>query len=231
MDTDTPHVIQTRTKHLSWYLNTHPIIQAPIGNVAGDRASWTWVVPPSADLESELAVEEERIQRYGGNDPAEPPPKDFDRRPSSTFTRDHRSRRFSTATRASTSALVYPEEITWDGPDDPTNPQNWSDGRKRVITAMIVAMTVCATFASSAPGVAARFIDADLGNSREVGDLITSMFLLGYVLGVRGFFSAYMHICLHCCASRYSGVPEANYWGGVPYLSSPCRYTLYFILA
>ncbi|KAJ7808993.1 MFS polyamine transporter [Mycena olivaceomarginata] len=149
MDTDTPHVIQTRTKHLS----------------------------------CELAVEEERIQRYGGNDPAEPPPKDFDRRPSSTFTRDHRSRRFSTATRASTSALVYPEEITWDGPDDPTNPQNWSDGRKRVITATIVAMTVCATFASSAPGVAARFIDADLGNSREVGDLITSMFLLGYVLG------------------------------------------------
>ncbi|KAF7368736.1 MFS general substrate transporter [Mycena venus] len=180
---DTPHVIQTRTKHLSWLLNTHPVIQAPTPNAGGDRASWTWVVPPSSDLESELAVEEERIQRYGGNDPADPPPKSPDRRASSTFTRDRQSRRFSTMTRASTSALVHPEEINWDGPDDPTNPQNWSDRRKWGITFVIVLMTVCATFASSAPSIATPFIVADFHTSREVGDLITSMFLLGYVLG------------------------------------------------
>lgn len=35
-----------------------------------------------------------------------------------------------------------PNMVTWDGPDDPTNPQNWSIGRKWVITMSCIIMTV-----------------------------------------------------------------------------------------
>ncbi|KAJ6480272.1 MFS polyamine transporter [Mycena sanguinolenta] len=171
---DTPHVIQTRTKHLSWLLETHPVIQAPI-NV--NDSSWAWVDRPAsslADLDAELSVEEERFRRYGGDSchyPRDPPPKS-----------PTPSRQFSATARA-TSALLDPEEITWDGPDDQTNPQSWSNRRKWTLTFIVVVMTVNVTFASSAPSGTARFVAADFGISEEVSDLITSMFLLGYVLG------------------------------------------------
>ncbi|KAJ7881362.1 major facilitator superfamily domain-containing protein [Mycena olivaceomarginata] len=95
------------------------------------------------------------------------------------------NRRFSTITRATTvrSALIDPEEIDWDGPEDPTNPQNWSVRRKWAITVILSVMTVNVTFASSAPSAATRLVAADMGVSVEVADLITSMFLVGYVLG------------------------------------------------
>ncbi|KAF8205974.1 multidrug transporter [Mycena galopus ATCC 62051] len=165
---DTPHVIQTRSKHLSWLVETHPVIQAPT-RIGGQRSSWAWVDPPAtiAELDNELAVEEERFRRYGGDYPRDPP---------------NPSRRFSTVTRA-TSALLDPEEINWDGPDDQANPQNWTDAKKWRITFIIIVMTVNVTFASSAPSSATRFVAADFGISEEVADLITSMFLLGYVLG------------------------------------------------
>ncbi|KAF7368735.1 MFS general substrate transporter [Mycena venus] len=203
---DTPHHIPTRTKHLSWLLETHPVIQAPNPDfgVGDRRSSWTWLDqdPMSlSDLDDELAVEAERIQRYGGNDPEDPPPRRFSidsRNPEAAeapnrrmSTRRMSTRRMSTMTKATrrmsvmsrATVLLDPEELNWDGPDDPTNPQNWTDRRKWGITFVIVLMTVCGTFASSAPTVATRFIIADFGISREVGDLITSMFLLGYVLG------------------------------------------------
>lgn len=41
------------------------------------------------------------------------------------------------------------------------------------------------TFASSAPSVAVTRIVADFGVSSEVSYLVTSVFLLGYMLGVR----------------------------------------------
>ncbi|KAF7378465.1 MFS general substrate transporter [Mycena sanguinolenta] len=171
---DTPHVIHTRSKHLSWLLETHPVIQVS-ANVNGyPSSSWAWVDRPAsslADLDAELSVEEERFQRYGGHYPRDPPPKS-----------PTPSRQFSTIARA-TSALLDPEEITWDGPDDQTNPQNWSNRRKWTFTFIIVVMTVNVTFASSAPSEAARFVAADFGISEEVSDLITSMFLLGYVFG------------------------------------------------
>ncbi|KAF8217975.1 MFS polyamine transporter [Mycena galopus ATCC 62051] len=173
---DTPHVIKTRSKHLSWLLETHPVIQAPSHGVGDRRSSWAWIEPPMtiAELDSEIAIEQERFHRYGGADPRDPAPKS----PQS----ERPNRRFSTITRA-TTVLLDPEEINWDGPEDPANPQNWSDRKKWMITAIIVVLTVNVTFASSAPEDAARFVAADFRISAEVSDLITSLFLLGYVFG------------------------------------------------
>ncbi|KAJ7306916.1 MFS polyamine transporter [Mycena albidolilacea] len=85
-------------------------------------------------------------------------------------------RKFSTAPRD-------PEEISWDGPNDPTNPQNWTDRRKWLITLTCILMTVNVTFASSAPSSATSAIVEAFDVSAEVSYLITSTFLLGYVFG------------------------------------------------
>ncbi|KAJ6574555.1 MFS polyamine transporter [Mycena capillaripes] len=141
-----------------------------IGNRRDSSLSFGVVLPPEtiAELDRVLANDQECFTRYGGNDPRDPPP----RRPTTRASR-----------RISTPALLDPEEITWDGPDDQTNPQNWSDLKKWIITFTVIIMTVNVTLASSAPGTAGRAMQADFGFPTEVSYLITSMFLLGYVIG------------------------------------------------
>lgn len=92
--------------------------------------------------------------------------------------------------------------VGWDGPDDPENPQNWSVKYKWIVTGICILMTVnvyvsispflhvvndgmvSRTFASSAPSMATPNIIQEFGISREVSDLTTTTFLLGYVFGV-----------------------------------------------
>ncbi|PPQ75171.1 hypothetical protein CVT26_008701 [Gymnopilus dilepis] len=73
--------------------------------------------------------------------------------------------------------------VTWDGPDDPENPQNWSIRRKWFITILTIVMTVNVTFASSAPSSASEKLAVEFNVPAEVGYLITTTFLLGYVFG------------------------------------------------
>ncbi|KAJ7461146.1 MFS polyamine transporter [Mycena latifolia] len=120
------------------------------------------VSPAETTLERELANDEEEIHRYGGDDPREPPAK---------------------SSRPQTPPPLDPEEITWDGPDDQANPQNWSTRRKWMITLVCIVMTVNVTFASSAPSSATFAIMEAFDVKAEVSYLITSTFLLGYVFG------------------------------------------------
>ncbi|KAJ3983565.1 MFS polyamine transporter [Lentinula detonsa] len=76
-----------------------------------------------------------------------------------------------------------PIVVSWDGPDDPHNPQNFSNSRKWVITAVCCALTVNATFASSAPSIAGVRLIERFNISEEVSELVTVLFLMGYVLG------------------------------------------------
>ena len=45
-----------------------------------------------------------------------------------------------TSTPASTSTDL--DSITWDGPDDPTNPKNWSNSYKWILMSLCASMTV-----------------------------------------------------------------------------------------
>ncbi|KIK64990.1 hypothetical protein GYMLUDRAFT_160423 [Collybiopsis luxurians FD-317 M1] len=76
-----------------------------------------------------------------------------------------------------------PVTVSWDGPEDPANPQNFSESKKWNITGVCCALTVNATFASSAPAITAARLIERFGISREVSDLVTTLFLLGYVTG------------------------------------------------
>ena len=72
-------------------------------------------------VEEEAARIEQEIEEYGGDDPHEPAPK------------------------KSSSIKVTPKDpnlVTWDGPNDPENPQNWSKGYKCTMTIVVIILAV-----------------------------------------------------------------------------------------
>jgi hypothetical protein len=88
-------------------------------------------------------------------------------------------RRASTPAALSTSGATHDENlVTWDGPNDMSNPMNWSIPYKWVITLMFGIMTFCVTFASSVFSSAVD-VTAELYNvSTEVTTLGVSLFVL-----------------------------------------------------
>jgi MFS transporter, DHA1 family, multidrug resistance protein len=131
------------------------------------------------DLEEEIAREEKAFEAYGGDDPHEPAKHN-----SAHPTEDQKNQNV----------------VTWDGPDDPTNPQNWTKSYKWFITVLCCVMTINVyvaschvshlvtnifhrTFASSAPTSASTHIAKEFGISSEISYLITTLFLIGYVVG------------------------------------------------
>ncbi|KIM72881.1 hypothetical protein PILCRDRAFT_46647, partial [Piloderma croceum F 1598] len=73
--------------------------------------------------------------------------------------------------------------VTWDGPDDPHNPRNWSTPYKLFLTTLGCITALNVTFASSAPTPALTFIAKEFNTSVEVTNLITTLFLVGYITG------------------------------------------------
>ncbi|KAK2462833.1 hypothetical protein APHAL10511_005145 [Amanita phalloides] len=76
-----------------------------------------------------------------------------------------------------------PYLVTWDGPSDPENPQNWSDRYKWTVTLVVIVMTVNVTFASSASSMTVEALSRQFHIPLEVSYLVTTMYLLGYVCG------------------------------------------------
>ncbi|KAF9458424.1 multidrug transporter [Collybia nuda] len=153
---------------------SHPSAQNDEGN--SRRSSMTVLgglrgpEPPRTPLDEEVLQAEANFETYGGDDVHEPEPKSPNHEhmsPSATLS----------------AASPDPNMVSWDGPDDPANPQNWTKRRKWLITAVCIIMTVNVTFASSAPSSATRQIIQAFNIPQEVSYLITTVFLLGYVFG------------------------------------------------
>ncbi|KAF8900698.1 MFS polyamine transporter [Gymnopilus junonius] len=120
-----------------------------------------------AEIEAITSRGEESLERYGGDDIHEPPSKEEE----------------ALGGGLPPAPTLDANMVTWDGPDDPQNPQNWSIRRKWFITSVTIVMTVNVTFASSAPSSAALKLAKVFDVPAEVGYLITTTFLLGYVFG------------------------------------------------
>jgi MFS transporter, DHA1 family, multidrug resistance protein len=78
-------------------------------------------------IKLETERDEARFEFYGGNDPQDPPAKD----------------------NSSPSPLPFlpkpntdPNVVTWDGPEDPENPKNWSFRYRWCITILCTVMTL-----------------------------------------------------------------------------------------
>ncbi|KAK4048783.1 hypothetical protein OIV83_004549 [Microbotryomycetes sp. JL201] len=73
-------------------------------------------------------------------------------------------------------------KVQWES-NDPENPQNWSHARKWPLTVFCASLTVNVTFASSAPSQGVKDIAQEFGVGLVPANLVTSMFLLGFVCG------------------------------------------------
>ncbi|KAE9405766.1 MFS general substrate transporter [Gymnopus androsaceus JB14] len=122
-------------------------------------------VDASLELEQEVLETEGRIEKYGGNDVRDPLPK-------ATSKEDSKE-----------SPAVDPNLVSWDGPTDPSNPQNFEYGKKWSITLQCVLMSLCVAFGSSAPTPCISRIISEFKVSEEVSYLMLTLYLVGFVLG------------------------------------------------
>ncbi|MCJ1268777.1 hypothetical protein MMC22_008665 [Lobaria immixta] len=77
-----------------------------------------------------------------------------------------------------------PNIVTWDGPNDPANPMNWSEALKWGNVAVIAAITFITPLASSmfTPGVP-KVMEEFHSENLELGSFVVSVYVLGYAFG------------------------------------------------
>ncbi|KAJ2916645.1 hypothetical protein MD484_g3772, partial [Candolleomyces efflorescens] len=126
------------------------------------------VLSPTQEAEV-LGQDETAFSRYGGDYVEEPTPRSPPERQKSLH--------------IPSKPEKDPNMVNWDGPDDPENPQNWSKSYKWLLTLICMLLCVNVTFASSAPSSVSLRVQAHFHISREVSDLITTVFLIGYCFG------------------------------------------------
>ncbi|KAK2751318.1 hypothetical protein FQN55_001053 [Onygenales sp. PD_40] len=86
--------------------------------------------------------------------------------------------------RTRTRSIRDPKMVTWDGPDDPINPKNWSQKKKWAATLIVSCFTFISPVASSMVAPALPTIAKEFGIENEVeSQLVMSIFLLAYAIG------------------------------------------------
>jgi hypothetical protein len=98
---------------------THPPT-ARSSFTAVDGTGPTVASASTSSLQHEILRDELDIERYGADDPKPP-----------QYRRAHEE-----------ATAVDTQAITWDGPDDKSNPQNWSIRRKWAVTITCIVMTI-----------------------------------------------------------------------------------------
>ncbi|GAD99296.1 MFS multidrug transporter [Paecilomyces variotii No. 5] len=89
-----------------------------------------------------------------------------------------------TATRKSQRSQRDPKLVTWEGPDDPENPKNWSMKRKWAATFVVSCFTFISPVSSSMVAPALGTIAAEFNVKNEVeSQLMLSVFILAYAVG------------------------------------------------
>ncbi|MCJ1299263.1 hypothetical protein MMC08_002055 [Hypocenomyce scalaris] len=77
-----------------------------------------------------------------------------------------------------------PNLVTWDGPDDPLNPRNWTHREKWSATLLVSAFAFITPISSSMVAPALKDIAAEFDiTSAVVENLLLSVFVLGYAFG------------------------------------------------
>ncbi|KAL9596046.1 MAG: hypothetical protein Q9219_006062 [cf. Caloplaca sp. 3 TL-2023] len=77
-----------------------------------------------------------------------------------------------------------PNLVTWEGPDDPENPKNWSNKRRWAATVVVSSFTFISPVSSSMIAPAIQTIARDFNITNEVeSQMVLSIFVLGYAIG------------------------------------------------
>ncbi|ODQ79522.1 hypothetical protein BABINDRAFT_161913 [Babjeviella inositovora NRRL Y-12698] len=81
-------------------------------------------------------------------------------------------------------ASLDPELVTWDGPDDPEYPRNWSPARKWTSTIIVSLYTFVSPYSSSVISLGGSMIAEEFGINRTyMKALLVSIFVLAWVIG------------------------------------------------
>ncbi len=81
-----------------------------------------------------------------------------------------------------------PNLVSWDGPDDPANPKNWSIKTKWFVTFVVSGFTFISPVSSSMVAPALGAMARDLGITSEIAVQMTlSIFVLAYAIGPLAF--------------------------------------------
>ncbi|EFQ99853.1 cycloheximide resistance protein [Nannizzia gypsea CBS 118893] len=84
----------------------------------------------------------------------------------------------------SDDAVLDPDVINFDGPDDPENPINWSSSRKAVVIAMVTLMTLLSPIGSTISSSAVADIKTYFNATGEtLLAFATTIYVLGYAFG------------------------------------------------
>lgn len=84
----------------------------------------------------------------------------------------------------SSQSIKDPNLVTWDGPDDPKNPKNWSMRRKWAATFIVSSFTLVSPISSSMISPALYSISDEFHITQNVeASLTLSIFVLAYAIG------------------------------------------------
>ena len=76
-------------------------------------------------------------------------------------------------------------QVSWDGPDDPENPKNWSFKRKWAATIVVSSFTFISPVSSSMVAPALSTIASEFHITNEVeSQLVLSIFVSRQILGL-----------------------------------------------
>ncbi|MCJ1332201.1 hypothetical protein MMC10_008893 [Thelotrema lepadinum] len=84
----------------------------------------------------------------------------------------------------SNRSIRDPNEVTWDGPDDPLNPKNWAKRKKWTATFVVSLFTLISPVSSSmvAPSTTTIAQEFDIDNA-VIQQMFLSVFVLAYAVG------------------------------------------------
>ncbi|KAL8806184.1 MAG: hypothetical protein Q9200_005136 [Gallowayella weberi] len=84
----------------------------------------------------------------------------------------------------SSKSVKDPKLVTWDGPDDPENPKNWSTRRRWAATIVVSSFTFISPVSSSMVAPALPAIAKEFNITNEVeSQMVFSVFVLAYAIG------------------------------------------------
>ncbi|KAF8315820.1 MFS general substrate transporter [Clavulina sp. PMI_390] len=73
--------------------------------------------------------------------------------------------------------------VTWDGPNDPLNPMNWSSAKRWYHVVLGTTLSILTSIASSSPSGISPDLEKAFGFSSEVATLLISVYLIGFTFG------------------------------------------------
>ena len=151
------------------------------------HAAFQRTFPDDPEFPTEKADDEDKAQEEVESSYEEPtgdPPSNEDRAGENADLEKRAPTLSRQPTNKSARSVRDPNMVSWNGPDDPENPKNWTLKRKWIATFVVSSFTFISPVASAmvAPALPQMAAELNVNNTVE-SQMILSIFLLAYAVG------------------------------------------------